>query len=75
MSATIKRRIQALLRRRLDGRWNSGKDEQGGNLSYKVRHKGYFPVSPADALQDIRSEMLTMQSAVLRLSTWQPGSV
>lgn len=42
-----------------DGRWNSGKEEPGGNLGYKVRHKeGYFPVSPADAFQDIRSEML-----------------
>jgi glutamine synthetase len=42
-----------------DGRWNSGREEIGGNLGYKPRYKeGYFPVSPADALQDIRSEML-----------------
>ncbi|MBV9388428.1 MAG: type I glutamate--ammonia ligase [Chroococcidiopsidaceae cyanobacterium CP_BM_ER_R8_30] len=43
----------------IDGRWNSGREEPGGNLGYKLRSKeGYFPVSPADALQDIRSEML-----------------
>nr|WP_201750168.1 type I glutamate--ammonia ligase [Tautonia marina] len=38
--------------------WNSAKDE-GPNLGYKLRHKeGYFPVPPADTLQDIRSEMI-----------------
>jgi glutamine synthetase len=37
--------------------WNSGKEE-GPNLGYKLRHKeGYFPVPPADTLQDLRSEM------------------
>lgn len=42
-----------------EGGWNSGKDEPGGNLGYKIRNKGgYFPVAPADSLQDIRSEML-----------------
>ena len=43
----------------VEGRWNSGKEEPGGNLGYKPRYKeGYFPVSPTDTLQDIRSEML-----------------
>src|SRR5205085_12137637 len=38
--------------------WNTGRVE-GPNLGYKIRHKeGYFPVAPADTLQDIRSEMI-----------------
>lgn len=42
-----------------EGIWNSGKDEASGNLGYKINYKrGYFPVSPSDMLQDIRSEML-----------------
>lgn len=42
-----------------EGRWNSGKKEEGGNLGYKPRYKeGYFPVPPIDSLQDIRTEML-----------------
>ena len=43
----------------VEGRWNTGRDEEGGNLGYKPRYKeGYFPVSPTDTLQDIRTEML-----------------
>ncbi len=42
-----------------EGRWNTGKEEPGGNLGYKPRYKeGYFPVSPTDSLQDIRTDML-----------------
>lgn len=42
----------------VEGRWNAGKDE-GPNLGYKPRYKeGYFPVSPTDTQQDIRTEML-----------------
>jgi glutamine synthetase len=43
--------------------WNSGREEAGGNLGYKIRHKqGYFPVPPTDTLQDLRTEMvLTME--------------
>lgn len=42
-----------------EGVWNSGKDEAGGNKGYKIRNKqGYFPVSPTDTLQNIRTEML-----------------
>jgi len=42
-----------------EGRWNSGAVEAGGNLGYKPRYKeGYFPVSPTDTLQDMRTEML-----------------
>lgn len=43
----------------IEGRWNSGREEAGGNLGYKPRYKeGYFPVAPTDTLQDIRTEML-----------------
>jgi glutamine synthetase len=43
----------------VEGRWNSGKEEPGGNLGYKPRYKeGYFPVSPTDTSQDMRTEML-----------------
>jgi glutamine synthetase len=37
--------------------WNTGREEFP-NLGYKIRHKeGYFPVAPADTLQDLRNEM------------------
>jgi glutamine synthetase len=39
--------------------WNSGQQDGGPNLGYKLRHKeGYFPVPPADTLQDLRSEII-----------------
>ncbi|MBI1242734.1 MAG: type I glutamate--ammonia ligase [Nostoc sp. RI_552] len=42
----------------VEGRWNSGRNESP-NLGYKPRFKeGYFPVSPTDSFQDIRTEML-----------------
>jgi glutamine synthetase len=42
----------------VEGAWNSGADEEGGNLGYKPRYKeGYFPVPPTDHFQDLRSEM------------------
>ncbi len=38
--------------------WNTGADE-GPNLGYKVRHKGgYFPLSPTDTLQDLRTDIV-----------------
>jgi len=41
-----------------EGVWNTGREESP-NLGYKLRHKeGYFPVPPADTLQDIRSEII-----------------
>ncbi|MFW5784488.1 MAG: type I glutamate--ammonia ligase, partial [Spirochaetota bacterium] len=44
----------------VEGRWNTGREESP-NLGYKPRYKeGYFPVPPADSLQDIRSEMTLM---------------
>lgn len=52
----------------VEGAWNSGRDE-GPNLGYKPRHKeGYFPVSPLDSYQDIRTEMIqTMEKVGLRV--------
>jgi glutamine synthetase len=51
-----------------EARWNTGRDE-GPNLGHKPRHKeGYFPVSPVDSLQDIRSEMvLEMQKVGIHI--------
>ena len=48
----------------VEGQWNTGREEPGGNLGYKPRYKeGYFPVAPTDSLQDIRTEMVrTMES-------------
>jgi glutamine synthetase len=48
----------------VEGRWNSGREEAGGNLAYKPRYKeGYFPVAPTDTLQDMRTEMLLTMAA------------
>lgn len=42
-----------------EGAWNTGREEEGGNLGYKPRVKGgYFPCPPMDSLHDIRTEML-----------------
>jgi glutamine synthetase len=42
----------------VEGAWNTGRDE-GPNLGHKLRYKeGYFPVPPADTMQDLRSEMV-----------------
>ncbi len=43
----------------VEGRWNTGREEEGGNLGYKPNYKqGYFPVAPTDTQQDMRTEML-----------------
>ena len=43
----------------IEGRWNSGREENP-NLGYKPRYKeGYFPVPPTDSLTDLRNEMVT----------------
>ena len=42
----------------IEAAWNTGRDENP-NLAYKPRYKeGYFPVSPMDHFQDLRSEMI-----------------
>lgn len=48
--------------------WNTGREE-GPNLGYKIRHKeGYFPVSPNDTQQDIRTEMcLVMEQLGIKI--------
>ena len=39
--------------------WNTGKEEEGGNLGYKIRNKeGYFPGPPMDKHQSVRSAMV-----------------
>jgi glutamine synthetase len=54
-----------------EGAWNSGRDEDGGNLGYKPRLKeGYFPCPPTDKHQDLRSEMLlTLESVGISVET------
>ena len=48
----------------VEGRWNTGRVENP-NLAYKPRYKeGYFPVPPADSLQDIRSEMTLVLESI-----------
>lgn len=47
-----------------EGVWNTGRSETP-NLGYKIRHKeGYFPVPPADTLQDLRSEIILQMKRV-----------
>ena len=52
----------------IEGRWNSGREENP-NLGYKPRYKeGYFPVAPIDNFQDLRTEMvLAMQEVGLTI--------
>lgn len=43
----------------VEAAWNTGREEEGGNKGYKIRHKeGYFPVPPMDQYQDLRSAMV-----------------
>jgi glutamine synthetase len=43
----------------IEGAWNTDREEIGGNLGNKPRSKGgYFPASPMDHFQDLRSEMV-----------------
>ncbi len=47
----------------IEAPWNTGRIEEGGNLGYKIQYKeGYFPVSPNDTAQDMRSEMLLLMA-------------
>ncbi len=48
----------------VEGRWNTGRDENP-NLGYKPRYKeGYFPVPPIDSQQDIRTEMVMVMMSL-----------
>jgi glutamine synthetase len=41
-----------------EGAWNTGREEEGGNLANKTPYKGgYFPVSPVDKLADLRDDI------------------
>ncbi|MDX6743230.1 type I glutamate--ammonia ligase [Actinocorallia sp. A-T 12471] len=43
----------------IEGAWNTGRKEEGGNLGAKPPYKGgYFPVPPMDHYTDLRSEMV-----------------
>lgn len=43
----------------IEGAWNTGRTEDGGNLGYKTAYKGgYFPVPPTDHYADLRSAMV-----------------
>jgi glutamine synthetase len=49
----------------VEGIWNTGADEIGGNLGYKPRHKeGYFPCAPTDSMVDLRNEMVEVLQTV-----------
>ncbi|WP_018156237.1 type I glutamate--ammonia ligase [Demetria terragena] len=49
----------------VEAAWNSGREEEGGNLGYKTRVKGgYFPVPPVDHFADIRDDMVTAMTQV-----------
>ena len=42
----------------IEGAWNTGRVEEGGNRGYKPRYKGgYFPVPPMDHYADLRDQM------------------
>ena len=43
----------------IEGAWNTGRVEEGGNRGYKTRYKGgYFPVPPVDHYADLRDQMV-----------------
>ena len=43
----------------VEGAWNTGKEEEGGNRGYKTAYKGgYFPVPPVDHYADLRDAMV-----------------
>ncbi|SDU65108.1 type I glutamate--ammonia ligase [Jiangella alkaliphila] len=43
----------------IEGAWNTGRVEEGGNRGYKTRYKGgYFPVPPVDHYADLRDSMV-----------------
>ena len=49
----------------VEGAWNTGRTEEGGNRGYKTRYKGgYFPVPPNDQFADLRDSMVTVLGQV-----------
>jgi glutamine synthetase len=53
----------------IEGAWNTGRAEEGGNRGYKTRYKGgYFPVPPVDHFADLRDQMvLALQRVGLKV--------
>lgn len=44
----------------VEGAWNTGRPEEGGNRGYKTAYKsGYFPVPPQDHFADLRNAMVS----------------
>jgi len=42
----------------IEGQWNTGREEEGGNRGYKTKYKGgYFPVPPVDHYADLRDQI------------------
>lgn len=49
----------------IEGHWNTGRIEEGGNMGYKTPLKGgYFPVSPTDHFADVRDAMCARLASV-----------
>ena len=49
----------------VEAAWNTGREEEGGNLGYKTRFKGgYFPLSHSDKFADLRDDMVTILGQV-----------
>ena len=49
----------------IEGAWNTGRVEDGGNLGYKTAYKGgYFPVPPVDHYADLRDQMVAAMTRV-----------
>ncbi|MBQ1025498.1 MULTISPECIES: type I glutamate--ammonia ligase [Micromonospora] len=43
----------------IEGAWNTGREEEGGNRGYKTAYKGgYFPVPPVDHYADLRDQIV-----------------
>ena len=49
----------------VEGAWNTGREEEGGNLGYKPRYKGgYFPVPPVDHFANLRDDIVARLGTV-----------
>jgi len=49
----------------IEGAWNTGRKEEGGNLGHKTPYKGgYFPVPPVDHFADLRDQMVLALDAL-----------
>jgi len=53
----------------IEGAWNTGRVEEGGNRGYKTPYKGgYFPVPPVDHYADLRDQIsLTLDALGLQV--------